>query len=321
MKQEQSNMKVAGIDVGKRHLDVAIHGGETTRVANDAVGIETLLAWLKTRRVGRVGMEATGGYQNRVCAALEAAGLETVVHKPSEIRAFAVFKRLKAKTDPIDAVLIAAATAQSDAVKAASDLRLTELAERLTAYEQATDRLAEQKTQMEHVTLKDLRLDLEEQIAAAKAFKAALLKRIVALIKAHADLAARYDLMLSLPGVGPVVAAGLVVRMPELGAMNRGQAASLMGVAPFDRQSGQFKGQSFIFGGRSRPRRLLYLAALAAKRWDPDLKAFAQRLAERGKQPKVVIVAIMRKLIEAANLVIARGKPWEKRDLGQTAVG
>lgn len=100
--------------------------------------------------------------------------------------------------------------------------------------------------------------------------------------------------------------------MPELGAMYRGQAASLLGVAPFDRDSGQFKGMRFIAGGRSRPRRMLYLAALGAKRCDTSFKAFAQRLLDRGKAPKLVIVAVMRKLIEAANLVLARGQPWVK---------
>jgi len=321
MKRDRHSTKVAGIDVGKRFLDVAVHGGETTRVTNDEAGIAGLLEWLKARGVLRVGMEATGGYQNGVGAALEAAGFEVVVHKPAEIRAFAVFKRLKAKTDPIDAVLIAAATACSDAVKAVSDPRLVELAERLTAYEQASERLAEQKTQMEHVTLADLKQALNEQIALAEAFKAKLLKAILTLIQAHADLASRYALLLSLPGVGPVVGAGLIVRMPELGVMTRGQAASLLGVAPFDRQSGQFKGQSFISGGRSRPRRLLYLAALAARRSDPDFKAFAQKLADKGKPAKVVLVALMRKLIEAANLVLARGKAWEKHHVTAQAVG
>ena len=101
--------------------------------------------------------------------------------------------------------------------------------------------------------------------------------------------------------------------MPELGAMTRGQAASLLGVAPFDRDSGQWKGMRFISGGRRRPRRMLYLAALQARRRDPSLKAFAERLAARGKPPKLILVAIMRKLIEAANLILRRGQPWQSQ--------
>ncbi len=313
MKQGDVSTKVAGIDVGKRHLDVSVHGaGDAIQVTNDVAGIEGLLTWLKARDVVRVGMEATGGYQQCVRQALGVAGFEVVVHQPAQVRAFAVFKGLKAKNDRKDAALIAAATAQSDAVLAANDPLIVELAERLTAYEQASERLAAQKIQMEHVTLKDLRRDLAGQIAQAERFKARLLERVATLIKSRPDLAERYRLALSLPGVGPVVAANLVVRMPELGAMKPGQAAALLGVAPFDRESGQHKGKRFITGGRSRPRRMLYIAALAARRCDPGFKTLAERLAAKGKAPKVILVAIMRKLIEAANLVLARGVAWDK---------
>ena len=135
-------------------------------------------------------------------------------------------------------------------------------------------------------------------------------REIVTRIKAFEDLAARWRLLQSLPGVGPIVAASLVIRMPELGALKRGQPASLLGVAPFDRQSGQWRGQSFIGGGRSRPRCMLYLAAISAQRFDPGFKAFADRLVAAGKPTKLAIVAVMRKLIEAANLVLARQQPW-----------
>ena len=313
MEQVQSNTKVAGVDVGKAWLDVAVHGLEDDgRWANTTAGIGELIAWLKAREVGRVGMEATGGYERALRSALEAAGLEVVVHQPIEVKLFARLTRRRAKNDALDARLIAAATARVDTVRAASDPRLVELAERLTAYEQITDQAAELKTFMEHVTLKDLAVELRRQIAVLTRLKARLLGGVLQRLKAHPDLLARYRLLLSLPGAGPVVAATLVVRMPELGAMKRGQAAALIGVAPFDRDSGQHRGQRFITGGRSRPRRMLYLAALAAKRCDPALKAFAQRLLDNGKPPKIAIVAVMRKLIEAANLVLQRGQPWTK---------
>jgi len=302
---------IAGIDVGKRQLDVALHGqAEQHRVANDAVGWEALAAWLAERGVRRVGLEATAGYERGVRARLQAAGLEVVVHQPLEVKLFARLKRRRAKTDRLDAALIAAATAQVDTVRAAQDPRLAELAERLTAYEQISDQAAQLKTFMEHVTLIDLVASLREQIQALSLLKARLAREILARIKAWPDLLARWRLLQSLPGVGPLVAASLVVRMPELGALKRGQPASLLGVAPFDRQSGQWKGQSFIGGGRSRPRRMLYLAAIAAKRFDPSFKAFTDRLIAAGKPPKVAIVAVMRKLIEAANLVLARQQPW-----------
>jgi transposase len=154
---------------------------------------------------------------------------------------------------------------------------------------------------------------LRVQIRALAALKARLAADIVRRIKAYDDLKARFGLLVSLPGVGPIVAATLVVRMPELGAMRRGQAAGLIGVAPFARDSGQYKGLRFIQGGRSRPRRMLYLAALAAKRCDPGLRLFAERLIQRGKPAKLAIVAVMRKLIEAANHVLQRAQPWERR--------
>jgi transposase len=314
MEQRQTNTKIAGIDVGKLRLDVAVHGLEdVVQVDNDAAGISELIVWLRAREVGRVGMEATGGYERGVRAALEAAGFEVAVHQPLEVRLFARLKRWRAKNDRIDAQLIAAATAQVDAVRAAQDPRLTELAERLTAYEQIAEQTARLKICLEHVTLEDIAQDFRRQIATLTRLKTKLAKDLVARIKGHPDLLARFRLLISLPGVGPLVAATLVVRMPELGAMRKGQAAALIGVAPFDRDSGQWKGLRFISGGRSRPRRMLYLAALQAKRCDPGLKAFADNLLMRGKAPKLAIVAVMRKLIEAANLILGRGQPWIKQ--------
>lgn len=311
MERTERNTKIAGIDVGKRLLDVALHGcGEAFQATNDADGWEGLAGWLRERGVRRVGLEATGGYERGVRASLEAAGLEVVVHQPLEVRLFARLKRLRAKTDRIDAVLIAAATAQVDTVRAAQDPRLVELAERLTAYEQISDQAAQLKIFMEHVTLPDLSASLGEQIKDLTRLKTRLGREIMARLKAFADLAARWRLLQSLPGVGPLVAASLVIRMPELGALRRGQPAALIGVAPYDRQSGQWRGQSTIGGGRSRPRRMLYLAAIAAKRFDPGFKAFAYRLLAAGKPTKLAIVAVMRKLIEAANLVLARQQPW-----------
>jgi transposase len=311
VEQRQSSTKIAGIDVGKRGLDVAVHGLEDDlRVENGPAGFNELIAWLKAREVGRVGLEATGGYERGVRAALAEAGFEVVVHQPLEVRRFAQLKRWRAKNDRLDARLIAAATAQTEAVKAAQDPRLVELGERLTVYEQITDQIVELKTFLESITLKDLASLLRTQIRSLERVKARLSLDVLRRIKAEADLLARFRLLLSLPGVGPIVAASLVIRMPELGAMKRGQAASLIGVAPFDRDSGQWKGLRFISGGRARPRRMLYLAALAAKRFDPGLKAFADGLLTRGKPAKLVIVAVMRKLIEAANLVLSRGQPW-----------
>jgi len=314
MKQGKSNTKIAGVDVCKPWLDVAVWGSqEALRTDNTAAGLAELGAWLKAREVRRVGLEATGGYERALVAWLGAEGYEVVVHQPAEVHNFARFKRLKAKNDKSDAQLIAVATAQVDAVKAANHPRLVELAERLTAYEQASDALAHHKTTMEHLTLADLKAEAEIERRRLTDRKKKLCLDLIRRVKADPHLAGRYGLLLSLPGIGPLIATALVVRMPELGAMKRGQPASLLGVAPFDRDSGLHKGKRFIWGGRARPRRLLYLGALAAKRWDPGLRAFAERLIAQGKAPKVAIVAVMRKLIEAANIVLARGQPWQAR--------
>jgi transposase len=311
MNQTKSSTKLAGIDVGKKSLEVAIAEHEPIeRFGNDAGGHDGLVSRLAQLGVRRVGMEATGGYERAICLRLQAAGIEVVLHQPLEVRLFARLHRQRAKTDRLDARLIAAATAYRDGLKAATDPRLAELAERLTAYEQATDLVSQLKTHIEHTRLPDLVVQLQAQLAGLLAHKKALALDLHRRVRAHADLRRRFELVRSLPGFGLIVALAIVIRMPELGHMQHGQPAALLGVAPFAHDSGTHKGQRFIGGGRRRPRRLLYLAALAAKRCDPAFKAFANRLAAAGKPPKLIVVAVMRKLIEAANLVLARDAIW-----------
>ena len=311
MKRSEVSTKSAGIDVSKATLDVALaEGEERLQAANAADAFAALAVWLESHGVRRVGLEASGGYERAAAEALRAAGSEVVVHQPAEIRAYAKFKRIRAKNDRIDAKVIALATAQVEGVRAANDPRLVELAEWFTAYEQAADQVAQMKTCLEQVTIAELRAGKLEQIRQAKLWKARLLREILKRIQACPDLARRFALLQSLPGCGPVVAAALLVRMPELGALPRGRAASLIGVAPWDRDTGQSRGARRIGGGRSRPRRFLYIASLAASRFDPGFRAFVQRLKAAGKEPKVALTALMRKLIEAANLVLTRGTPW-----------
>jgi transposase len=311
VKHSKSSTKVAGIDVSKHKLDVAALGlPVTAQFANDPAAFPDLGAWLRVRGIERVGLEATGGYEQAVASWLSQNGFEVVIHQPIEVRLFARLKRKRAKNDRIDAQIIAAVTAQVDQVKAMADPVLRGLAERLTLYELAADQLAQLRASLEHITQPDLRDGQLAWIEQVKARKGALIEDVIQRIEAQPDLAQRYRLLRSLPGCGPVVAASLVIRMPELGAMGHGQAPSLIGVAPFDRDTGLFKGQRHIAGGRSRPRRMLYLAALVASRFDKGFSTFAKRLRNAGKAPKLVIVAVMRKLIEAANLVLARGTPW-----------
>ena len=311
MKRDHSTTKVAGVDVSKRTLEMAVFGSEGTwQVANTPAGFAELIACLRQQRVGRVGLEASGGYERAVMAALAEAGFELVLHQPLEVRLFARLKRLRAKNDRLDAHLIAAATAHTEAVKAAADPLLQALAEQLAVYELLADQAAQLKCLREHLDVPGMQATIAGEIARLKQIKDQLLRQLYAEIKAREDLHHRYRLLRSLPGVGPVVAITLLVRMPELGAMKKGQPAALLGVAPYDRDSGALRGQRFIGGGRERPRRFVYIAALSAKRCDPDLRAFAERLLAKGKPAKKVIAAVMRKLIEAANLVLRRGSPW-----------
>ena len=314
MNEVKSSTKIAGIDVSKKSLDVAVGQHDTIeQFSNDAIGHDELVRRLVLLGVRRVGIEATGGYERTVRARLQEAGLEVVLHQPLEVRLFARLNRQRAKTDRLDARLIAAATAHRDGLKAAADPRLAELAERLTAYEQATELVSQIKTHLEHTRLPDLVAQLQSQLVGLLAHKKNLALDLQRRVKAHVDLRRRFELVRSLPGVGVIVALAIVIRMPELGHMQHGQPAALLGVAPFAHDSGTHKGQRFIAGGRRRPRRLLYLAALAAKRCDPAFKAFADRLAAAGKPPKLIVIAVMRKLIEAANLVLARDTLWVER--------
>lgn len=314
MRQTDDSTATAGVDVSKRWLDAAVHeAADERRFANTAQGRAELMTWLHERRVGRVGMEASGGYERGLREDLAAAGVEAVLHQPLEVRLYAKLTRVKAKSDRIDARLIAAATARLDTVRACADPALADLAERLTAYEQVADLIGQLRNGLEHVAATDLRALLEAQIESLLTLKATLAADATRRVDADPRLSARRALLQSLPGVGPIVACQLVVRMPELGRLEHGQAAALLGVAPFDRDSGALRGKRFVRGGRSRPRRYLYLAAVVAKRTDPAFKIFAARLVAAGKPPKVATVAVMRKLIEAANLVLKRARPWTEQ--------
>jgi transposase len=314
MEQIKSSTVVAGVDVGKFKLDAAIDGqAGQVQVSNAAAGIAALCDWLRQLGVSRVGMEATGGYERKLRAALEAQGIEVVLHQPLEVKLYGRLSRQHAKTDTGDARLIAAATRAIERPARRVDPLLVDLSERLTAYEHITDLLMSLRTFRDSLSLADLDATIGEQIDHLATLKAGLARQLIVAIKASTQLRARYELLMSLPGIGPIVAASLLVRMPELGSMAHGQAASLIGVAPHARDSGRWKGERFISGGRARPRRMLYLAALAARRFDKALRDFADGLIVRGKPPKLAIVAVMRKLIEAANLVLKRNQPWIKR--------
>ena len=310
----KSITSVAGIDIGKTWLDIAVFGsGEALRLPNSIEGHAALLEWLGRHGVTRVGLEASGGYERDVCAGLRAAGFEVALLQPRQVRAFAVYRLRRAKNDRLDAALIAHCTAALDEVRAAPDPRMASFAEHLRLIEQIETDLARFKTRRDAYRQARLKRWLEQEVARLERRLKAELALLAKSIIGHQDLAQRLALIESVQGIGRRTALSLLVLMPELGQLNRSEIASLAGLAPFDRESGQYRGQRRIAGGRPRVRRSLYAAALpAAFRWNDGLVALYKRLREHGKSHKVALVACARKLLTFANAVVARGSAWTK---------
>jgi transposase len=313
-KMSKHSMICAGIDTGKRKLDVALDGrAEQLQVANGPDGHKALSAWLRQHRVKRVGIEASGGYEQAVVIQLRRDGFVVIVFQPAQVRAYAKFHLQRAKNDKIDAALIAACTAAAKKVHAPPDPRLAPFAVQLTMIEQLTDDITRLKTRRESCRDPRIRRLWSEQIARLKGLQRLELKQLVKAIRQHRDLAERLDLIASIDGLGLRTAVAILVRMPEIGRVTREQAAALAGLAPYDDDSGDHVGMRHIEGGRERLRKSLYTAALpAAFHWNAHLMAMYKRLTAAGKSHKVALVACARKLLIYANTVVQRGTPWVK---------
>lgn len=312
-KMTQSIILSAGIDVAKAKLDVAIHGHKhSTIFQNSPTGWRDLHSHLTRAGIGRVGIEATGGYERGVTRSLRQAGITVVVLQPLQVKAFAQLQLRRAKNDRIDAALIAACTHLIDAhTKMPPDARFEALGDHLTYIEQIEEDIVRYKTRLEHVADKRVQRAVNADIKRLEKRRDAELGWLTATLCSHADLRERFDLVQSIPGIGARTALSIVLRMPELGQVSREQAAALAGLAPFVHQSGKRQGQRHIGGGRARLRGALYKAALpAAFRWNPALKALYARLIARGKPHTSALVACARKLLIFANTVVARGTPW-----------
>ena len=317
-KMTQTNTTTAGIDTSKHKLDIAVHGRtERWQVANGLPGWRALAADLAKAGVARVGIEATGGYERGVIRYLRDKGFTVLLLQPFQVRAFARVHLKRAKNDELDAALIAAFTALIDLPDREFDERLAELAQHLTFVEQTEEDIARLKVRLEHIDDQRLRRLVVTDIARLRTRRSAEMRRIVGQLRAHNDLATRLDLVLSIPGIGERTALALIIRMPELGRISREEAAALAGLAPFDDDSGQHRGQRHIAGGRSRLRRSLFAAALpAAFRWNKALIALYARLTANGKAHNAALIACARKLLIYANTVVQRGTPWTEKPLG-----
>ena len=307
-------MICAGIDAGKFKLDVALEGRtERLQVDNTPAGHRTLLEWLRRHGVTRVGIEASGGYEQAVVAELRRKGFVVIVFQPAQVKAYGMFHLKRAKNDKIDADLIALCTAAVKKIHDPPDPRLAPFAEHLTMIDQLVDDIARLKNRLETCRDARIRQVWKEQMACLKKHRKIELKSLVAAIRRHQDLAERLDLINSVDGVGLPTAVAILVRMPEIGRLTREQVAALVGLAPYDDDSGGRSGKRHIAGGRGRPRSALYAAALPASgRWNAQLIALYHRLIAAGKLHKVALVACARKLLIFVNTVVARGTPWQR---------
>lgn len=304
----------AGIDTGKRKLDVALDGSSgQLQVDNTSEGYKALLGWLRGHRVKRIGIEASGGYEQPVVAEMRRKGFVVVVFQPAQVRAFAKFHQQRAKNDKIDAVLIAACTAAVKKIHAAPDPRLLPFAEHLTMIDQIGEDIARLKNRIETCRNPRIQQVWNESIAGLEQRERIEFKALVTAIRQHRDLSGRLDLIESVDGVGLATAVAVLVRLPEIGLLTREQVAALAGLAPYDDDSGELVGARHIDGGRKRLRRALYTAALPASfRWNPQLIALYKRLIAAGKEHKRALIACARKLLIFINTVVARGTAWQK---------
>jgi transposase len=306
------NDRIVGVDVSKGWLDL-VDTSRTApwRVGNDRAGIARLVADLRVDPPELVVLEATGGYEMAAVLALQAAGLRVSVVNPRQIRDFARATGRLAKTDRLDAATIAA----FGAVFRPAPLPLTTPDHQafiglVARRRQVVDMLVAEKNRLEHADPAG-RVWIEQHLAMLKTQLAQVDAAIALAIERAPALRARQAILTSVHGVGALTAAVLLAELPELGAIDHKQLAALVGVAPINHDSGTWRGQRHIAGGRISVRCALYMAVLSAVRHNPDLRAFYRRLREAGKRPKVALIAAMRKLLSLLNALVRDGRPWQ----------
>jgi transposase len=303
--------QVIGIDVGKEKLDVGVNDEKRVRVwNNDQAGRADLSDWVEQQKPDLVVVEASGGYETALVSELVARGQEVALVNPTRVRAFARAEGILAKTDKIDARVIArfGATMKPQA-RARREEDQVKLSEKITRRRQLVLMLTAEKNRL-HTASPTMREHIASHIVWLQAEIEALEQQISQAIKANpawAETAKRVD---SAPGIGFITAATLVADLPELGQLNRQQIAALVGVAPFNQDSGKHRGKRRIFGGRTSVRLVLYMATLSAIRHNPVIKEFYQRLLDKGKLKKVALTACMRKLLVILNTMVKSGQDW-----------
>lgn len=306
-------MSYVGIDVSKDRLDVHVRpGGETWTVRRDADGLAALVTRIAPLAPVCIALEATGGYETVVAAALGGAGLPVAVVNPAQVRHFARAIGRRAKSDPIDAAVIAHfVEATAPAVRPLPDETSRMLADLVARRRQIIAMIVAERQRLARATVKRLKKSIERLLAVLQRELSDLEGAIDEAVRGSPLWQARVDLLVSIPGIGATTARTLVAELPELGQLDRRRIAALVGVAPWTRQSGQWRGRSMIAGGRATVRSALYMAALVASRHNPALRDFYQRLLAGGKAKKTALIAVARKLVTIANAILKDNKPWQ----------
>lgn len=303
---------VVGIDVSKDRLDIAVRpGGEAFVVGRDAAGLSALTERLAALAPVRIAVEATGGYETVVTAELAAAGLPVVVVNPAQVRAFAQALGRRAKTDPIDAGVIAHfVEATKPELRPLPDQATQLLADLVARRRQIVAMMAAERQRRRRMSGR-LQKSIDRLLAALQKELSSLETDIDQAVRGSPVWREKEDLLASVPGIGPVIGRTLLAELPELGTLDRSRIAALAGLAPWTRQSGRWKGQSRIGGGRASVRCALFMGAMVAKKHNPVLKAFFDRLLAAGKPRLLALVAVARKLLTILNAILKSGRPWQ----------
>lgn len=302
-----------GIDVSKDRLDVAVRpSGETFAVERNGPGLDRLAGRLRELSPQIVALEATGGFEIVAAAALAGAGLPVVIVNPAQIRAFAKAIGQRAKTDPIDAAVIAHfAEATKPQVRPLPDEASRLLADLVARRRQIVEMIGAERQREKRMTLPRLKKSIARLIKALEKELVSVDTDIDDAVRSSPAWCEKEYLLASVPGVGPIIARTLIAELPELGQLNRKEIAALAGLAPFTRQSGQWRGRSFIGGGRKAVRTALFMGALVAKQHNPVLKAFFDRLVAAGKPKMVALIAVARKLLTILNAILRDNRLWQ----------
>lgn len=304
-----------GIDVSKDKLDIHIDTlNQNFTVTNDGAGIQELRDRLLKLTIQRIAIEHTGGYQRRVAAELLDAGLPVSLVMPRRVRDYAKAMNLRAKNDRIDATLLAQfARIMNPAISEKTTENRLLLDELVGRRRQLVEYLATEKTRHQQAYDPTIRRGIRRLMDTLKTDLKDVEQAIAELIKNDDDWRKKVELLTSVPGVGTTTAATLLAELPELGNANRGQIAALVGVAPYDNDSGKYAGKRSVYGGRNSVRRMLYMATLTATRFNPAIRKLKQRLQKEGKVLKVMMIACLRKLLITLNAILKSGKPWEDK--------